>query len=213
MVSKAVGESDLGTARAYIRQAMRFSLLVLLAVAAPVAGASRGVMRLAYPDAYLAGAGALTILCFGVVCFALFVIGATSLSGGGHPGTAARIGGATVLIIVTANLVLLNLVGVGPYTLVAAATGTSLGMAVAMVAAGVNVYRRFGAFLAPVTALRAVAAAAAGFFVAAFVPHQTRPGALLALVAGGLCYLAVLFALREIGRQDLEIIRRVLPGK
>ncbi len=213
MVAKAVGEQDLETARRYIRQAMRFSLLVLLAVAAPLAGASRGVMRLAYPDAYLAGAGALTILSFGVVCFALFVIGATALSGGGHPGIAARIGGATVLIIVTANLALLNAVGVGPHTLVASAAGTSLGMAVAMTATGLAVYRRFGAFIPPATALRATLAAAAGFLAAQYLPHQTRPGAVLALVAGGLCYLACLFVLREIGRQDLELLRRVLPGR
>lgn len=213
MVSRAMGEDDLETARRYIRQSMRFSLLVLLAVAAPLAGASRGVMRLAYPDAYLAGAGALAILSLGVVCFALFVVGATALSGGGHPGTAAKIGGATVAIIVAANLGLLHAVGVGERTLAAAATGTSIGMAVALLATGATVYRRFGAFIPLSTALRAAVAGGAGFAAAFLIPHQSRPAALLALVAGGLCYLAVLFLLREIGSRDLDLLRRMLPGK
>ena len=117
---------------------MRFSLIVLLAIAAPVSGAAAGVMRIAYPDAYLAGADALAVLSLGMVCFALFVIGATILSGAGRPGLSAAIAAIAVALVVAGNLGLLHLTGVGPHTLRAAATGTSLGMAFALVAVGVR---------------------------------------------------------------------------
>ena len=47
--------------RRYIRGAMRFSLLVLLAIAAPISGAAEGVMHIVYPGAYLAGSAALSV--------------------------------------------------------------------------------------------------------------------------------------------------------
>jgi stage V sporulation protein B len=213
MVSKAVGEKDLEAARRYIRQAMRFSLLVLLAVAAPMAGASSGVMRLAYPEAYLAGSGALSVLSFGMVFFALFVVGATALSSSGHPARAAAIGGMAVLIIVTVNLILLHLTGIGPRALTAAALGTSIGTAAALGATGIAVYGKFGAFIPCVTVTRAILAGAAGFAAAYITPHHTRALALAALVCGGLCYLGALFVLRELGARDLQILRRVLPGR
>jgi hypothetical protein len=118
-----------------------------------------------------------------------------------------------VAIIVAANLGLLHLAGIGRHTLLAAATGTCTGTAVGLAATGVSVYRRFGAFIRLSTALRAVLSAAAGFFAAHLVPNQTRPGAVLALVVGGLCYLGALFVLREVGPRDVDLLRRVLPGR
>ena len=57
-----------------------------IAIAAPVSGAADGVLRLAYQPEYLAGSQALSVLAPGMACFALFVIGATILSGAGMPG-------------------------------------------------------------------------------------------------------------------------------
>jgi stage V sporulation protein B len=206
LVSEAVSMSDSGATRAYIRGAMRFSLLVLLAVAAPVAGASDGVMRIAYPDAYLAGSGALSVLSLGMVCFALFVIAATVLSGAGHPGIALAIAAGSAALVTVLNLGFVRAVGVGEHTLIAAAIATAIGTLCALLAAAIAVHRRFGAFIAPATAVRALSAAAVGAAVAYAIPHATRGAALLALIGGGVSYLAVLLLARELGRDDLARI-------
>jgi stage V sporulation protein B len=210
MVSSSVSAGDLETTRRYIRGALRFSLLLLLSIATPIAGAASGVMRIAYPESYLAGSGALAVLSLGTVCFALFVIGATVLSGAGHPAFAAAIGSTAVAIVVASNLTLLRLVGIGDQTLLAAACGTSIGMGFAFLAVGTSLYRRFGAFIPPATALRAVIAGGVGFAVAHAVPSHTRLLAIAALVAGGLAYVAALFVLREIRAADIDEIRRVV---
>ena len=210
MVSQALSLGDEDTARGYIRAALRFSLLVLLAVAAPFAGAAPAVMRLVYPEAYVAGAPALAVLALAMVAFSLFVIAATVMTGAGRPGLAAAVASLAVVVVLIGNLGLVRYIGVGEHTLLAAASGTALGTATALIAMGVAVYRRFGAFLAPSTALRALLAGAAAFAVAAALPHQTRVQGLLALAAGAISYLAALYLSREITRSDLETVLNML---
>lgn len=213
MVSRAVSIGDDEATRRYIGGAMRFSLLVLLAIAAPVSGAAAGVMRLAYPDAYLAGSGALAVLALGTVCFALFAIGATIMSGAGRPGVPAVIAVGTVVVVLGCNVLLLRLAGLGDRTLVAAAAGTSTGMAVSMVAIAVAVRMRFGTFIAPRSALRISGAALVAWFVARAVPSDSAALALAALIAGGITYLAALLVSRELGPSDFDVLRKVARGR
>ncbi|MBN1653888.1 MAG: oligosaccharide flippase family protein [Deltaproteobacteria bacterium] len=209
MVSKTISDDDIVSTRNTIREAMRFSLLACLAIASPIAGAASGVMRLAYPVEYLAGSGALSVLTLGIACFALFVISATLLSGAGHPTAAAVIGIFSLCIVVTGNVSLLYLAGIGDQTLVAVATGTTMGTSFALVVSAYAVYRYLGATIALASLCRGLLAALAGFLTAYIVPSNTRLFSLAALVAGGLVYLAALFVLREIRQSDIEMIKRL----
>ena len=209
MVSQAVSVGDHAASQRYIQNAMRLSLIVLLAIAAPVSGAAAGIMRIAYPDAYLAGADALAILSLGMVCFALFVIGATILSGAGRPGVSATIAAIAVALVVGANIALLRLTGVGPNTLRAAASGTSLGMAFALVAVAIAVHAQFGTFIARSTALRTLISAALGWSVAHMLPSHSALLALLALCAGGSTFLIMLVVTRELGAADLAMLKKL----
>lgn len=209
MVSKATTLGDEEAARTTIRGALRFSLLVLLALAAPIAGAADGVLRIAYPEEYLVGAPALGVLVFGMVAFALFVIAATILSGAGQPALAAGIAALALAVVVGAGRALVLATGPGTDALPALAWGTTAGTTLALLLAGAAVYRRFGAFLPWKTVVRAAIAGAAGILVARYVPHATAVGALLALVAGGLTYVATLALVGELGKKDLEVVRRL----
>lgn len=209
MVSRAVSEGDLEASRATIRAAMRFSLLVLLAIAAPVSGAASSVMRLAYPSLYLAGSGALAVLALGMVCFSLFTIGATIMSGAGRPALPAAIAALTVALVVGCDMAAIRITGLGEHTLAAIASGTTLGMAVALALVAYGVHARFGAFIAWSSCLRALLAGAIGWTVAHAVPSHSALTALVALCAGGLAYIAALIATRELGSADLAVLRKV----
>ncbi|NCQ59314.1 MAG: oligosaccharide flippase family protein [Myxococcales bacterium] len=210
MVSKAMSEGDHDKAKTTIQGAMRFSLLTLLAVAAPIAGAADGVIRVAYPEAYLAGAPALGVLVFGIAAFALFVISATVLSSAGRPGLAATIAGIALVIVVIANRVLVMATAGGAAALPAAALGTSIGTFTALLLAGSAVYYRFKTFIAPKTAARGGLAAAAAFATAYYVPHASRVTAIGALAAGFFVFLLALALLREISKQDIAAARKIL---
>jgi len=210
MVSQATSVGDDDATRSTIAGAMRFSLLVLLAIATPIAGAAKGVMLIAYPVEYVAGADALSVLSLGLVCFALFVIAATILSGAGKPGLAAGIAAVTVVIVVVGNILIVRWVGLGDRTLLGAAAATSLGTSFALVAVGTAVHLRFGAFIPKATAARALIAAAVGFSAAHAMPADSRVQGLLALIVGGVAYLIALFVTRELGSKELTAIRKVV---
>ncbi|MDH5675528.1 MAG: polysaccharide biosynthesis C-terminal domain-containing protein [Myxococcales bacterium] len=210
MISHAVSIGDDTSTRAYIRGAMRFSFIVLFAVAAPISGASAGVMRIAYPDAYLAGASALSLLSLGMVCFALFVIGATILSGAGRPGIAAAVAAVTVVLVIGLNVLLVRAAGIGEGTLGAAATATSIGTAFALLAIGSAVYMRFGAFIPWKSALRTLLAAGAAWLLSHSLPSDSALSALGALVGGGLGYLVTLALVGELGKTELQALLSVV---
>jgi len=210
MISKATSEGDSESARETIKNALRFALLVLVSIAAPMAGAADGVMLIAYPAEYLAGSGALSILVLGSACFALFVISATALSGSGRPGAAAVTAAIGLTAVVIGNRVLVQWVGIGDTTLMAAASGTSAGMALALLASGALVYRRFNAFLAPLTVVRVGMAGAAAWLTASYVPHDSRIMAIVALAAGFFAFIAVLFVVREATAADVAMVKRIV---
>lgn len=208
-IARSTASGDLEATRRAISAAMRFSLIVVLAIAAPIAGASDGVIRISSEE-MLGGAPALSVLSIGLVPFALFAIAAAILAGSGRTLRVATIAAIAVALSFVLNAVLVRGAGPGPEAAIAAATATSAAAIVALVVAGWTIHALFGAFLAPLSLLRSLIAAAAGAAVAHAVPHASRSGALLALIAGGLAYLAALAIVRELGAEDLALARRVL---
>ena len=210
MISRATSIGNRDAAQSTIQHAMRLSLLLLLLVAAPTSGAAEGVMRIAYPGEYLVGASALAILIFGVAAFALFAVAATAISGAGKPSVAALIAGVSLVTVIVANRALLMRAGLGERTLEAAATGTSIGMCVALVLSAWVLYRQFGVFIPMLTWARATLAAFAGFAAARAVPHDSIVLAVLALAVGFVASLAVLVVTRELGADDWQALRRIV---
>ncbi|MDQ3035281.1 MAG: hypothetical protein M3Y87_22950, partial [Myxococcota bacterium] len=96
---------------------------------------------------------------------------------------------------------------------IAAAIATSIASAAALAAVGFTIHRLFGAFLRPLSALRAVSAGACGWLAAHFVPHATAVGAVIACVTGAIAYLAALVVLREIDGADLALVKRVITRR
>ncbi len=213
LISRATAAGDAEAARRTIRGSMRFSLLVLLSVAAPVAGAADGVMRVAYPEEYLAGAPALGVLVFGLVAFALFVIAATVLSSSGRPGLAAGIAAIALGVVVVANWFFIHEAGAGGAVLVAAASATTLGTTIACLLAGGAVFVSFKAFIPLATVVRGLLAGAIGFAVADYVPHETRLMAVVALAAGFVAFGLALVSLREVRGDDLRTARSILLNR
>lgn len=210
MISKATSLGNRDAARSTIQHAMRLSLLLLLSVAAPVSGAAEGVVRLAYPADYVVGAPALAILVFGIVAFALFAVAATAISGAGKPSLAAGIAGVSLVVVVVANRLLIMRAGLTTETLAAAATGTSIGMAVALVGAAVTIYFLFGVFIPFLTWVRAALAACAGYVLASSIPHSSPVLALAALALGFVAVVVVLILTRELSSADWRALRRVV---
>ncbi len=210
MISKATSIGDRETARTTIQHAMRLSLLLLLLVAAPTSGAAHGVMRLAYPVEYVAGAPALSVLVFGVGAFALFAVAATAISGAGKPSMAAMIAGVSLVVVIVANRILVMRAPLGAQSLEAAAVGTTTGMFLALLLSAWVIRRTFGVFIPPATWLRALLAAAAGYGAASALDDGSRAMALVALFVGFAAAAATLVITRELSGDDWQALRRIV---
>ena len=210
MISRATSSGDRQAAQRTIQNAMRLSLLLLLMVATPISGAADGVMTLAYPADYLAGAPALQILVLGVVGFAMFVISATAISGAGKPSLAAAIAGISLLTVVVSVRVMIGEAGLGRETIAATALGTCMGMGVALVGSALAVRHLFGVFLPPLTWVRGTLAGAAGYWVASITPHGSPLMAIVALAAGFAACVATLLVTRELTLADWRAVRDIV---
>ena len=167
-------------------------------------------MRIAYPPEYLAGAPALAILIFGITAFAMFAVAATAISGAGNPSVAAMIAGVSLVAVVVANRVLILRAGLGEHTLEAAATGTAIGMTVALLLSALMIYRLFGVFVPVQTWIRAALAAAGGYLSAAAVPTDSPLMAIVALAAGFTVSLGLLVVTGELDGDDWLALRRIV---
>jgi stage V sporulation protein B len=205
LISRATAAGDLKATREHTASALRFSLIALFGMACPLAGGSEALIRLAFGTKFLAGTTALSVLVFGQLSLALFVIIAT--------GIAAKTGAVALLVMFVANWSLVRAVGIGEHTLSAAALATSLGSLVALVLISIALKRLFDVTLPLATLLRCALGAAAGFAVARLIPQHHALLAPPALLAAGLAYLASLLLTGELKRDDLTRALGALRGK
>jgi hypothetical protein len=158
-------------------------------------------MRIAYPEAYLAGAPALGALVFGIAAFALFVITATVLTSAGQPRVAALIAGVSLGVVLVATRFFI--VAAGPTTTPCWPPRSAPARAPCSrcLGAGAAVYARFRAFLPPLSVVRGALAGAGAFAAAAFIPHGSRVMSIVALAGG---FAAFLLGLVHHGRAGQE---------
>lgn len=206
LVSRATASGDTDAAKVHIGNALRFSVILLFGLAAPIAGAAEGLIRLAYGAKFLPGASTLSVLVFGQLSLALFVIIATTLSGAGRPGLSAAIGMVALVVMLAANRYLVRWVGIGDHTLTTAALATSLGPLLAVVLSAVVLKQLFTVSLPFLTLLRSALAAGAGFLAGRLVPQQHALLAPVAMAAAGIVYVALLALTGELKKSDFASV-------
>jgi stage V sporulation protein B len=197
MMSRATFDADAERAKRYVLVTMRYSLIVVGLMAAPLAARPDAVMRLLFPPVFAVAAPALPILLLGYVAFSLFNILGTILNSAGETRASLQTGLWTVAVCAAAVWAALHFaIGSGSVLpSVAAACATTFAMLVGVVLAGVAVHRRFGAALPLATTIRVVVAMAVAAFLGHFWPTHGmlggKIGTLISLIATGIVYLVV----------------------
>lgn len=202
LVSSLTALGDAARARAYIREALRYSMILTALIAVLFSSSAGPAIRLLFPAGYEAGGGALSVLVFGIVFFSLFLVAATALSGSGRVAHSVLIGLCTLLLDC-----LLNACLIPPFGMAGAACATAVSMAAGMCAAWGWARGCFGPCLPILSAVRVSIAGAAVFLVSRLLPVS---GIALAgkFAALAVLYLLLLAAVRELGAADLARIRK-----
>ncbi len=225
MISQATFEQDTAATRAYIRGALRYSLILLGLLSAVLAGNAEAVVLALYGDRYLSGVFPLMVLSLATVGFALFYIATTMLTGAGRP--LASVGISALVLALTAGLnygLLEAALSSGAVDEAGLVSAASVATASAMIfgfglSMGYLVWRfKAGMPLGTLWRVSLAGGAVLGFSALAPVDAGWGKVALLGVVAGkallgALIFGGVLWGCREFGAEDRDRLQRVLRRK
>ena len=220
LISQTTFEGDRSAARTYIRQTLRYSLLLVAGMVVALIAEREMLVAALYPDIYAQGADALLWLGLGMMAFALMFVTTTVLIGAGRPLGSLLAAGFTLVAAVGLNLAFLHGLEPGWTMLERAGMATAIATgAGALVALGQLLWRYRAGVPLP-TAVRVAVAGAAVCLLGQLTPLTGFIESLsrlfkLAVVGGKMAILAVLFyallyALREFGPEDRARLASVL---
>ncbi|MBI2868706.1 MAG: flippase [Chloroflexi bacterium] len=203
-ISRSTARLDVELTRSYIRQAMRYMLMLLAPAVLLISATAGDLLALVYSSGYAGAAGPLGVLVFGLALLSIFFVLANVIMGAGQPRVVLGMTLPLVAIDIGLNVLLIP-----PYGLTGAAWATTISGFLGMSAATVYVLRRFGTLVNPKSLARIGLAAAVVYALATRVPYS--PWLPLIYASLFLGYAGLLWLIREITREDLVIIGRMLP--
>jgi O-antigen/teichoic acid export membrane protein len=123
------------------------------------------------------------------------------------------IGVIGLMMVLVANRLLVRFVGLSGPTLIAAAFATSLGTTTALIAASVALRALLKVTIPIKTLARAIVASAVAFYTARLLPQSSPLLAPVVMTAAGLVYLAVLAALGEFKKADVDAVMSAIERR
>jgi stage V sporulation protein B len=205
LVSQATFAEDRRRTRGYIANTVRYTLMIMALLATLFSANAASVLRIVYPDSYQAGSGALGFVAFGMLAFGLIYVLTTIITASGRPTISLMIGVVTLGASAALNALLiprLGLTGAGLATTIAMFAGAGVG--------GAYLLTKFGALIPPLSLARIAACSAAVYALSLTYAPTSKVLVAVKLAALGLLYVAGLIASREVGRDELRLIQRVV---
>lgn len=210
LVSRATFAEDREATRTYVTQTMRYALILAAAMGIVLAARPAALFGVIYKPEYRAGAPALPILAGGQCCLALLAVACAILNAAGRTRASVALMLLTLGVGASSLAVLVPRAEPGGPMLVAAATGSALGMAAGLVGAIVLLRARLGGAFPIATVARVAAAIAAAVVVTHLVPGHGKIVGLAVMALAAVTYAGVLVATREFGPEDRAKFAKVL---
>jgi stage V sporulation protein B len=206
-VSEATQQKSWSRLRLKVHKSLRYLLMILVPAVALVWATSSSLLSTIYPWDYARGGAALGILTLGNTFMIVFITLATIISAMGMPKTSMFYG-----LLALAISLILNLAFVGPYGMAGAATATAGASFIAMALAYRQVEKRLKPLIDPGVAAKILISSAIIFVIARSL---AVPGILLVVEYPmlGLVYVSLLFAFGEIKREDIDIVKALMPSR
>jgi stage V sporulation protein B len=211
MLASAAKSQDSAAIARYVRTGLRLTLVIAGAMVSVTVGLAPRLLDLLFgAEAAALGGRALGLLALGFGAFAVFGLQTTVLNSLGRERQSMWVTAFAVVVVVALCVGRARGAALSEEMLWRTAQATSTGLAAATLLAAWLVYRAAGGLVSPLTLLRTVAALG----VAALLARMAfPPGKLMTLVAAAVTpcfYAAVLLLTRELGRADLDVIRRIV---
>jgi|SRR5882724_12213 len=204
-ISHAISHQFYDKTKQIIQKSLRMMLLVILPVVFMLSATSKDLIIFIYNSHYIPAASSLAILLFGIGAFSLFTALNYILSGAGKPYVASLF---SFIGLVISGIFCIMLIP--RYSIIGAATATTIGSTCALICASLYVFHYFHTFI-PIKSI--IKITVASFIVYWIAHYQIFPLLLLPvfyLLIFSL-YLLLLIILKEINMDDLALVKSVLP--
>ncbi len=211
LLAKADSEADREAVRTYVRAGVRLSLLIAGAMVAVIVGLGPRLLALALaPEIAAPGGRTLRVLALGEGAFALYGISTAILSSLRRERWTMMLNLGASVLMAGAMFVIVPGAALGAPLAERAALAMCLSLGLAAILAALLVFRVTGAFAPLSTFLRVSVALGVTAAAGVFAPVSGKVAALGLAVALGVLYALVLFVTRELGREDLALVRRIM---
>jgi len=203
VISQLTSLNRLQEASRYINKSLRYLLILLVPLAFFTNGLSGPIIQLVYSSRYLPAAAPLNILIFGVTFLTFFSVLAAVINGSGQPKTSMALACAILPLDFLLNLLLIPRFGLS-----GAAAATTLTSLAGVIGAALIVQKKFGALMSGASFLKILLSSAVFIVIPRLWPASGWSLILYALGLFGI-YLLLLVLLREITRDDLNLLRNL----
>lgn len=214
MLARAQADGDRAAVTSYTRTGIRIAFVLTGLVCGTTAALGPHVLRLASPEEiWRNGGDTLRVLALGMAPLSILGVTTAALTSLRHEIRAAMLTFGAVAVVAVGCFVLVPGSELGPKMLLRTATATSIGMGVAVVVGAILLRRAAGGFVPLLTVLRVPVAVAAVVALGTVMPWWGKAAVLVQAGIVAAAYLGILVVLRELGRADLDVVRRVLVRK
>jgi len=208
MLARAKAEGDPVRIRLYVERGARLAAVACGMMVSVLVAVPGSVLRFAYSEDVAArGAHTLRILALGQGSFTMLAIATTILSSLGRERIAALITMSALVVVGAACTLLTSRASFGQPQLVATATGTTIGIVVALLTAAREVRKTTGGFVPWVTVARVLLALAVAGTIGSFTPTTGRLLTPLVAISVAIVYFVVLGVSRELTRADAHALK------
>lgn len=205
LVSQSTFADDRERTKTYVSNTLRYTLMIMALLATVFSANAGSVMHVIFPKDYQAGAPVLAVAAFGMLFFGLIYVMTTIITASGRPTVSLIVGFVTLAANAGLNALLIPRYGIR-----GAAIGTTASMMSGAFIGGGYLLARFGALMPAISLLRIVLCS--GVIYAASIAFTPESKVLIIGKLAALCivYAIALVVVREIGRDDLADLKRVL---
>ena len=214
MLAKAEHEGDRQAVAKYVRTGMRLALVLAGLMVSVTSGLSGPLLRLVFPPAAAEyGTQSMQILTLGFGAFAIFGILTTVLNSLKHERASALVTAIAFGLVVLLCFLRVRGQEFGADLLVRTAWATTAGLGVATLTAAVLVRRAAGALVSPVSLLRVLVALGVAVAVGRQFAHASKLMTIVLSAVVAVVYLLVLLVSRELGKDDLGMVKAVIARR
>ena len=208
MVARAWAEGDGAAVRAYTARGARLAAIFGGLMVGVVVAMPESMLSFAYGAADAArGADVLRLMALAQAAFAMMAIATTVLTSIGHERRAALVTLGAVLGVAAACALLVPKAAFGHAQLLRSAEASGGALLATLVVAGLLVHRKAGAFVPTATIARVGIALAACVALGLVMPRFGRLLTPAIALVVAIAYFAVLLLSREIGADDVAMVR------